>query len=234
MSKFSAIAPVQVSAPSIQLPNGSYTARLVKIIDLGSHLNTKYPDKGTQRSFTFTFETPTKKEVFKKDGQKEPFLISQDVNFVFSKPDAEPTKISTLSKIRKAINKDLENANIFDLLNGVLTIQTELNDKGYAKIINFIQLSEDIDPSDKKFAQINPFVEFYIDHFEQEVFDTFPEFIKNKIIDSPEFRQKMLELSGIPSLEKIQAQEDEAIDIIMDDIKEINMDAINLNYQKKS
>jgi len=224
MSKFTALAPVQTLKPSIQLPNGSYTARLIKIIDLGTHTNSKYPDKQAQRVFTFTFETPTKKEVFKKEGVKEPFLISLDVNFVFSKPDADPTKISTLTKIRKAINKDLDNKNIFDLIGGLLTIQTELNDKGYAKITNFIQISEDIDQNDKKFNQINPSVEFYIDEFEQEVFDSFPEFVKSKIVESPEFFKKMDELSGIPSNETIQAQQNEAIDMIMDDLGTIDLD----------
>jgi len=224
MSKFTAIAPIQTLKPSIQLPNGSYTARLIKIIDLGTHTNSKYPDKQAQRVFTFTFETPTKKEVFKKEGVKEPFLISLDVNFVFSKPDADPTKISTLTKIRKAINKDLDNKNIFDLIGGLLTIQTELNDKGYAKITNFIQISEDIDQNDKKFNQINPSVEFYIDEFEQEVFDSFPEFVKSKMVESPEFIQKMDELSGIPSNETIQAQQNEAIDMIMDDLGTIDLD----------
>jgi len=224
MSKFTALAPVQTLKPSIQLPNGSYTARLIKIIDLGTHTNSKYPDKQAQRVFTFTFETPTKKEVFKKEGVKEPFLISLDVNFVFSKPDADPTKISTLTKIRKAINKNLDNKNIFDLIGGLLTIQTELNDKGYAKITNFIQISEDIDQNDKKFNQINPSVEFYIDEFEQEVFDSFPEFVKSKIVESPEFFKKMDELSGIPSNETIQAQQNEAIDMIMDDLGTIDLD----------
>jgi len=224
MSKFTAIAPIQTLKPSIQLPNGSYTARLIKIIDLGTHTNSKYPDKQAQRVFTFTFETPTKKEVFKKEGVKEPFLISLDVNFVFSKPDADPTKISTLTKIRKAINKDLDNKNIFDLIGGLLTIQTELNDKGYAKITNFIQISEDIDQNDKKFNQINPSVEFYIDEFEQEVFDSFPEFVKSKMVESPEFFKKMDELSGIPSNETIQAQQNEAIDMIMDDLGTIDLD----------
>jgi len=224
MSKFTALAPVQTLKPSIQLPNGSYTARLIKIIDLGTHTNSKYPDKQAQRVFTFTFETPTKKEVFKKEGVKEPFLISLDVNFVFSKPDADPTKISTLTKIRKAINKDLDNKNIFDLIGGLLTIQTELNDKGYAKITNFIQISEDIDQNDKKFNQINPSVEFYIDEFEQEVFDSFPEFVKSKIVESPEFFKKMDELSGIPSNETIQAQQNEAIGMIMDDLGTIDLD----------
>lgn len=187
-----AIAEVAESKPKVQIPDGSYTARIYSIIDLGTQENTFDPDKPAKRVFRFSFETPTKTHVWDEEKGPQPFALHKEVNFSLSEPDH--TMMSSLSKIFKATKGTLgKGENIFNLLGEVLSIQTETKktQKGasFSKIIGFSPVSSDIDVSDKKFAPVNEPHTLYLDRewFVHADFNKLPKFLKEKIEASPEY-----------------------------------------------
>ena len=182
------IATEKESTPSQQIQNGSHTARLIHIIDLGTQANTFDPSKPATRQFRFSFETPTKKAVFGKDKGEQPFLLSKTIGVTISKEETPADKVSTLTKIMKAIKGNTEDKNIFNLLGGLISVQTEINSKGYAQIIGFAPISSDIDQESPKFAQISPSVIFYLEDFSHSIFEGLPKFIQETIQKSPEYQ----------------------------------------------
>lgn len=185
-----AIVPEKESTPSIQISNGSHTARLIQIIDLGTQENTFDTTKPATRQFRLAFETPTEKAVFNKEKGEQPFLLSKTVTFSLSKDDTPADKVSALTKVFKAIRGELGDRNIFGLIGGLLSVQTEINAKGYATIVGFAPISKDLDVSAKKFAQVNPSLCLYLepDTFDNQVYQSLPDFVKETIRKSPEFQ----------------------------------------------
>ena len=177
------------STPTTQIPNGSYTARIYSIIDLGTQENTFDPAKPPKRQFRISFETPTKKAVFNPEKGEQPFVLHKEYAFTISRPDTPADKQSGLTKLYKATKGTLgQGENIFGLLGSLVSIQTEINQAGYATIISVNPVSSDLDPLDPKFNPVNPVNWLYLEgEFNQEAFDSLPTFIQEKIVKSPEY-----------------------------------------------
>lgn len=194
MSKYTAIPEETAKMPSIQIPDGTYTARIYKILDLGTQPNTFDETKPDQRRFMFYFETPTKKASFNADKGEQPFSLSKELTFTISGEDTPVDKQSTLSKIFKAIDgSNGKGKNIFSLIGQLLSIQTSINSKGYAQIVGFAPFNSDLDGKDKKFAQVNDSVELYLEPSvygveEHNLIESQPDFLKEKIKASPEYQ----------------------------------------------
>jgi len=190
LQNYNAVPPVSNDTIRQQLPNGTHTARLIKIIDLGTQELTFKNDDGSdklpERQFVLTFETPTQKAVFKTENGSQPFLISKTMAFKISSEEA--TNISTLTKVFKATKGNLKDKNIFSLLGELLAITTEENKKGYAQIVNFTALSNDLDKNSEKFEQVNESQALYLEaDIDYDLLNTLPKFLVDKIVVSPEY-----------------------------------------------
>lgn len=183
----SLIAPVTESK-SVQLPEGSYTARIFRIIDLG----TQSTPFGEKRNIRIGFETPTKTHVWKEEKGEQPFAIDKEMALYLSAEGTEPDRLSTLSKVFKsATGSNGQGQDIFSLIGKMLTItisHKESKGKQYANITGFAPVNADVDTSQDKFKAYNKPTTFNAEDPSPEVFESLPDFIKDKIKASPEFQ----------------------------------------------
>lgn len=67
--------------PKVLAPEGTYVARLISIIDIGSH-KTSFGDK---RQVLLTWELPTELHTFKEEEGQNHFLFQRDMVFLYTK-----------------------------------------------------------------------------------------------------------------------------------------------------
>lgn len=188
------VAPLSPKKESVQIGDGSYTARIYSIVDLGTQENTFDPTKLPTRRLRISFETPTQKHVWSEEKGAQPFALHKEVSFIISREDTTETNLSTLSKIyKRTIGNTGKAEPIFNLLGKMLTITTYTNKNGYASIANYTDVNKDIDITTDRFAPINEPVFFWlpdpsIGELDREMFNSLPEFIQNKIKESPEYK----------------------------------------------
>jgi hypothetical protein len=211
--------PAQESQASQQLDNGTWFARVVQVIDLGTQTNDWKGQVSIARQFRIVFETVDELFEFSKEKGEQPYLLSKEVKFIVSKPDTAPDKVSGLTKILRACGMDTaESVNIFDLLGKICQVETQQNDKGYAQIINYTALPKSA--KSLPFPDFNPLRLFYFDNFveTQEGLDAQPEFIKNKIMESPEWKAWS---SPVPQIKQPpQANDEQLPDVAEIDLSE--------------
>lgn len=161
------------------LDEGSYPAKCIYIIDMGTQ-TTQY---GEARKINFGFLTGEKKE----DGS--PFVLFRTF----------PAKITAKSDLGKAIKKwmkvEIEKGDVFDLdelLNTDCMISVEHSDEDddgnvWDNIASITKLPKSMDPV-KVPKKIEPFSLYLDDSFDKEMFSDLPDFIKDKIKKSPEYK----------------------------------------------
>lgn len=190
----------QTQYPKILVPTGTHFARIFKIIDLGTHQDEYLGTiKGDKRFFSISFEFPKIKHIFKEEKGEQPLARSKDVKFIFT--SKESTNRSALTELVEAVGDDPYKGsyNIFSLIGKALQVsieQYEAKDgKERDKIVGFSKLSsEQLEMAELKpeiYAQINPSQYLYLEagHFDDEVFNSLPQWIKDKIQESKEFKE---------------------------------------------
>lgn len=172
------------------IEEGTFQARIVQIIDLGTITNNWNGNETFDRTFAIRFETPTETTVFDESKGEQPFLVTDNVKFKVTREDSQMK--SKLDKIIAAVgDKASAQYNIFDLLNRTLLIEIKhnqgTNGKTYANIVNYAKLVKGMVVEDR----INDLKALYLDpeYFDQSVFETLGEYTQNKIMESPEWQQ---------------------------------------------
>lgn len=219
--------PVAQSTPSKQIENGSYTARIVHIIDLGTQKLEWQGQVKYQRQVRIVFETPDDKTVFSQEKGEQPYLLNKTVTFSISKPDTSVDKQSKLTLIVKAVLGKTESVNIYDLLGKLCMIQTEISQKGYAEITGFSQLPKQLSKIAEAIPTINAHKALWLGNEQDSVgefndeekttFDSLPDFIKQKIIASPEYNYRMFS-KPVTASEIEQATSNEPAEITEDEL----------------
>ena len=162
-------------------PAGSFPARLVKLVDLGEQYNEKFEKDNYQ--ITLTWELPTKL-LTKGDFEGKPFLISRTVT----------NSMHPKSTLRGLINGWLggltdKQADDFDLdklvgQTGLMSVvHAEVGDKTYANVGGIMALPDGMDCPE----QVTESVIFWLDNFNAEVYDSLPDWQKEKIQKSNNF-----------------------------------------------
>lgn len=158
-----------------QLEAGLYPARLFSIIRIG---NIEGYQGSVIDTVRFTFEIPSEKS---DDGT--PALISKEVSLSFSNR-------SFITKLAKATgtDTDVEDIDITELLGKTCMVNVEdktsqSTGNKYTKIESVTPLAKGMEVED----QINDSFWFDVAQFDQEKFDTLPEFLQDKIKSSEEY-----------------------------------------------
>lgn len=168
---------------------GSYAARIYSIVDLGTHDST-YQGKPTdpKRSIRITWELPTELKDFEKDGEKKslPQVIGKEYTL----------SMGEKANLRKAVeciigtSIDDEEASVFDVfslvgMESLLSIVHETSKttgNKYAAIQSIAKLPKGMTCP----APVNPPVSFNVNEWNQEIYESLPEFIRKKIDESHE------------------------------------------------
>jgi hypothetical protein len=172
-----------------QLEAGNYMARLYQIIYIGTVLvEWKGVDK-MQSKIRLSFEFPTEKRVFNEENGEQPYVLSREFTFSMNKKgNFRPMIESWLGKKlsdEEAIDFDIDTMIGKEAMVNVVHNQAN-NGNTYANISTVSPLMK----GSKCPQPINKQVIFGINNWNQEFFDDLPDFIKEKIMTSDEYKEK--------------------------------------------
>lgn len=166
-------------APREQAPEGTHPAVCVQIVDFGTQAS-KVEKYGDTHWVQFGFEL-----VEERTTDNKPMVQYRRYNYI-------NTPKSSLAKMLKAwMNpKDMDSFDLEDCLGAPAMVTIEHNESGdgrtYANIVSVTSAPKSMKV--KKHSE--PLVSLFLDEsFDQDVFDGLPEFMRNQIMDSPEYKE---------------------------------------------
>lgn len=170
------------------IPTGNYPARCYSMVHIGTIDEIILGEKKTLNKVRITWELPTELKVFKEENGEQPCVISKE--FTLSLHE----KATLRSFLKNWRGKDFtdEEAKAFDIEKLVgapcmlnITHKQKKDGSGvYAEIGS-------VSAMPKGFVcpeQINPSFVFTYDNFDQAKFDSLPEFMRNKMVNSLEYK----------------------------------------------
>lgn len=167
-------------------PEDNHPARCIGLVHTGTITDEKY---GTKKNLVrITWELPLEKAVFKEGEEEKPFVITKEYNLSLAE---KATLRSHLENWRgqKFTEKELAGFNIDKLLKTTCMVQVVHGEsaKGdkYAYVSSVSKLPKGYTVPD----MINEVQYFSVDEFNQKVFDTFPEWLQDKIKESEEYKK---------------------------------------------
>lgn len=172
------------------IPEGSYQAIIYSILEMGTQVNPMYQTES--QKIRVTYELPTELKVFKEENGEQPLVISQEYTLSISekanlrkvieacdktafKPNEEDGLVSDEYDVNKLIGK-----------NCLITIKHKVKSKGdgsYQIVENVTMLPKGMLPKN----QINETKVLEFDNWNEELFQSLPQFLKDKIMGSPEY-----------------------------------------------
>ena len=172
------------------VPAGSHVARCYSMIQIGTITESFQGKEKTLNKVRVTWELPNEKKVFKEENGEQPYSISKD--FTLSMHEKSNLRKFLEGWRGKAFNE--EQAKSFDVtkLLGVpcmLSIIHKTSKDGnlYAEINSVSGLPKGLICPD----QINPSFELSFENFDEIKFELLPDWLKDKIKTSMEYRKLM-------------------------------------------
>lgn len=171
----------------VPMAAGVYPARCYSMIQIGTVTETILGEEKTLHKVRLTFEFPTELKVFKEENGEQPYVISKE--FTLSMNEKASLRKFLESWRGKAFTE--EQAKKFDitvLLGKECMInvihKTSKNGNTYAEIGSVSPLPKGMicpEPISKQ-------VVLSYDNFDEQVFDSLPDFLKDKIKSSKEYK----------------------------------------------
>ena len=180
------------------IPAGNYIARCYSMIHIGTVTEEIMGEKKTLNKCRITWELPTELRVFSDDKGEQPMVISKE--YTLSMHEKANLRRDLESWRGKAFTE--EQAAKFDItkLLGVpcmlnIIHKTTKAGNDFATISNISPLPKGFNCPD----QVNQNFEFnFEDKYSDEVLESFPDFIKNKIKSSEEYRKLKTAIVDLP------------------------------------
>lgn len=183
------------------IPAGNYVARCYSMIHIGTVDEEYMGETKTMNKARITWELPTELRVFKEENGEQPMVISKE--YTLSLHEKSNLRGDLESWRGKGFSED--EAKRFDItkLIGVPCMINIIHKK--SKSGNEYATISAISPMPKGFVcpkQINDsFIFDYEEHFSEEIIKTFPDFIKDKIMSSVEYRKRNGTFIDLPETE---------------------------------
>jgi len=176
------------STPREPIAAGAYAARCYSIIDLGTREETIQGTTKVLRKIRVTFELPDERRVFNEEKGEQPCVISKEFNLSLNE------KSSLRGFLKSWRGKDFTEAEAaaFDVakLIGAPCLLNIIHVAGKANPSRMYDEISSVSPLPKGMVcppQENPSFEFSLDEFNQEQFDSLPNFLKEKVSASFEY-----------------------------------------------
>lgn len=179
-------APIATKTQRELIPEGTHPARIYEYIHLGTQKGEFEGRETNYYKIRFTFEFPTEKRTFKEENGEKPMVQSYDATLSFN----EKANLRKLAEACVGKMTDAEAVNFdVDTLVGkaclVSVVHTPPKDGiSYAKINGFMPLMKGLTVE----PQINESRILTFENWNQELFSELPQFVKDKITSSPEYR----------------------------------------------
>lgn len=165
---------------------GNYVARCIKMIHYGTITEDYLGTPKTLNKVQLTWELPTELKVFSEEKGEQPYVLSKDFTLSMHEK-ASLRKWLEAWRSKAFTNAESEAFDITNLIGKACmlnVIRTTKGDKTYANISGVSSIPKGLSCP----PQINDSVVFSVDDFKQELFDTFPDYIKDKIKSSAEYK----------------------------------------------
>ena len=171
-------------------PAGTYLARCIGMIEIGTVVTEFAGEERTSHRVNITWELPEEQEIFDPDKGPQPFVVSKEYNLSMHEQSALRKDLESW-RGRGYTPEEAKRLDITKLLGQpcILTVVHQPGKKDpsrmYPKIENISKLMKNqVCP-----PQVNPTKILCFEDFDWEVFSSLPDFLKDKIKQSEEFRQ---------------------------------------------
>lgn len=181
------IATTNSKGQSTPIEAGTYVARCYSMIYMGTLTEEFQGQKKDMKKVRITFELPTELKVFKAENGEQPQVISKE--FTLSMHEKGTLRKMLQSWRGKAFtDAEAQNFDITKLLGKpcMLSISHKVSKTGniYAEISTISPLMKGMTCPE----QINESFEFNVDNFSEDEFNKLPDFIKEKVRSSAEYK----------------------------------------------
>ena len=167
-----------------QVPAGSYVGRCYSMIHIGTIVYQYQGETVRQNKLRISFELPNETKVFKEGEEAKPYVISKD--FTFSLHEKSRLRPFLEAWRGKAFTEDeIGKFDVEKLISVPAFINIIHSEKGYAEITSASQLPKGLEC----LAQVNPTQILTYDNWNEELYQKLPNFLKEKIASSEEFRK---------------------------------------------
>jgi len=196
MSKIQILASSTGGSNYEPIAAGTYVARCYSMVHLGTIKESYMGEEKYVNKVRLTFELPTELKVFKEENGEQPQVISKE--FTLSLGDKSNLRAFLNSWRGKALTEDeCKSFDIAVLAGKACTLSiihktSKVSGKTYAEIASIGGVMKGMDVP----AIMNPEMVFSVNNFDQVAFDSFPDFIKEKIQSSNEYKAVSLNASG--------------------------------------
>ena len=159
-------------------PTGSHNSVAYRVIDLGTHENEYQGQKNVKREVMISWEI----DELMRDGRR--FSVS---GFYTASLNEKAKMRAMLESWRgRAFTEDeLKGFDLKNILSKPCLTNLTMTEKGKIKVAGVSPLPKGMTPIEPS----NPVEIFSLDNFDQVVFDSLSEFLKNKIKQSPEYQK---------------------------------------------
>ena len=173
------------NAERINPPEGVHQARLIRLVDCGSQYSEKF--KKSSRKVRVTFELVDCTHIFDEEKGEQPFLIDREYTLSIGKRATFRKDIEAWlgHKLTKEQLDDFDPEILLGTAGLVQVVYQEVEENEYANIQALMAV-----PKGTNVAQPeNEVFSFWLeDELDADRFDSFPEFIQDKIANSPEYQ----------------------------------------------
>lgn len=186
---------------------GMYVARCVQMIQIGTITEVINGESKTQHKVRLGFEFPTELKVFKEENGEQPYMLSKDYGLSMHEKATLRNHLETW-RGKKFTEDEAKSFDVTKLLGVPCTINVihkvaKSNGKTYAEIGSISPLMKGQPCPDA----INPIQVLSFDNFNWELFNSLPDFLKNKIQGSLEFKELSSENKSVSVSEVSESSE---------------------------
>lgn len=186
------------------IDEGSYPATIYSMIEVGTQVNPMFNTES--QKVRITYELPTELKVFNEEKGEQPRVISQEYTLsIHEKAKLRPVVEACIPEALK-VGEDgfVDELDIEKLIgkNCLVTIKHKDSAKGvkYQNVDSVTIMPKGM----KSYKQINETKVLSFKNWNEEMFSTLPDFIKEKITNSPEYK----DMKGITRNEMLDKTED--------------------------
>lgn len=174
----------QSGGARVLCPSGTYPARCVSVIDMGTQYNESFSK--WQHEVRLTWELPTERHVFNEDKGEEPFLLSR--KFTLSLHPKSTLSGFLVAWRGKAFSEaELQGFDVSKLLGAPCMLNVVHSDNGeYANVQGASTLPKGLDCPEASTAKVL----YLVEDGQNEVFMRLPDFIKEIISKSQEWQNE--------------------------------------------
>jgi hypothetical protein len=182
----------KTSSARVNPEPGVHVARLKEILDWGTQVDSYAPDG--RAKVEFVFELPESMHTFNEDKGPQPLIVTRKYGNTLGRGSAMKASIEAM--LGHKIEKDFELDSLLDELCN-LNISIE-QDGEYENVVIQSLMPLTKDQSKKKYPTYSDTKLLDLDAFDQDVYDSLPEWKQKEIAKSPEYAEAIANYKGKP------------------------------------